>query len=311
MRRILCLSLIGLIIAGVSGCSRDNGPPPSTGADTVQKCYVYGFTKGPYSYTHQDGTDFRYTPPKVLTGRSGNDCDKITAIGEDLRIEIRDSAGHAIHLPIDIEIIWYSDAPCWKTNGTINGQATCSERGSVTVTTGADGIATVPLLLQSGAHSTFPQFEPQCSGATAQTLVDCGVTLVSFCIRVARTKPALNLCTAEWYTVKPKNSCIIWISEIRSSGACPLEAAAQSQSEPWEEFPPTLNCHCDRTIWADADQDGDVDQADFGAFQNCFGLAAIDECRCYARDGRVIGQNEYLQFLPCISGPTISSLGCE
>ena len=67
-------------------------------------------------------------------------------------------------------------------------------------------------------------------------------------------------------------------------------------------------------VFADVDNDGDVDQADFGQFQACYsgaGFAVAAECSCFDRDGEnVAGDGDIdamdLQaFLNCYTGPSI------
>lgn len=67
-------------------------------------------------------------------------------------------------------------------------------------------------------------------------------------------------------------------------------------------------------VFADRDDDGDVDQADFGRFQACYsgeGLAAAAECACLDRDGEnVTGDGDIdamdlVAFIKCYTGPAI------
>jgi hypothetical protein len=78
---------------------------------------------------------------------------------------------------------------------------------------------------------------------------------------------------------------------------------------------------CDPVIWADADHDGDVDQVDFGVFQQCYTgdtplIPTIPEyaCSCFDRvdgDGPgVIDQADLTEFEKCATGPGISWTGC-
>ena len=70
--------------------------------------------------------------------------------------------------------------------------------------------------------------------------------------------------------------------------------------------------------FADADKDGDVDQADFGAFQACFSGEASPAnpveitglCRCFDRDNDGAGDGDvdatdFIAFWNCFTGPTI------
>jgi hypothetical protein len=65
-------------------------------------------------------------------------------------------------------------------------------------------------------------------------------------------------------------------------------------------------------VWADADNDEDVDQADFGVFQACFGgtgnpyAAEPEWCRCFDRivDGSV-DSDDFAEFTKCATGPSI------
>lgn len=66
-------------------------------------------------------------------------------------------------------------------------------------------------------------------------------------------------------------------------------------------------------IWADADNDGDVDQDDFGVFQLCItgptpGLPADpDYCTCFDRTSpvNVIDVTDFNEFKKCVSGPNV------
>jgi hypothetical protein len=65
-------------------------------------------------------------------------------------------------------------------------------------------------------------------------------------------------------------------------------------------------------VWADADNDGDVDEADFGVFQTCLSgdgtsyPADPEWCRCFDRtkDGRV-DSADLSEFESCATGPGI------
>jgi hypothetical protein len=64
------------------------------------------------------------------------------------------------------------------------------------------------------------------------------------------------------------------------------------------------------TLWADADHDNDVDQADFGAFQKCFtGQVPVilsDTCKCMDRGGTpgLITIEDLTEFMKCWTGPS-------
>jgi len=67
-------------------------------------------------------------------------------------------------------------------------------------------------------------------------------------------------------------------------------------------------------VFADRDNDGDVDQADFGQFQACLagaGIAATEECACLDRDGENaagdgdIDAADFQAFMNCYTGPAI------
>jgi len=75
---------------------------------------------------------------------------------------------------------------------------------------------------------------------------------------------------------------------------------------------------CCPQVWADVDRDGDVDQADFAAFQICFsgaGTTASSECNCWDRDSSGAGDgdvdaDDYSVFNTCWTGPNVPySLG--
>lgn len=66
------------------------------------------------------------------------------------------------------------------------------------------------------------------------------------------------------------------------------------------------------TLFADADTDGDVDQADFAAFQACFtgpGGTASEACGCFDRDDDSdVDSDDAYQFDACASGPGVAAL---
>jgi hypothetical protein len=77
------------------------------------------------------------------------------------------------------------------------------------------------------------------------------------------------------------------------------------------EFPPPCN-----TPFADADNDGDVDQDDFATFQICYsGTAAHPDtpeyCRCFNREGadNDVDDSDFGEFNKCASGPNIPVAG--
>jgi hypothetical protein len=79
---------------------------------------------------------------------------------------------------------------------------------------------------------------------------------------------------------------------------------------------PTLICN---SPFADADGDGDVDQADFAAFQRCItgtddpgSVYNADNCACFDRDfDSDIDQSDLLAFEACVSGPNVpADPGC-
>jgi hypothetical protein len=60
----------------------------------------------------------------------------------------------------------------------------------------------------------------------------------------------------------------------------------------------------------DFDKDGDVDQADFGAFQACYSGQGIPQTRpecagALLDDGQDVDQDDFLIFLECYSGPNV------
>ena len=77
------------------------------------------------------------------------------------------------------------------------------------------------------------------------------------------------------------------------------------------------------TPFADADEDHDVDSADFAAFQRCFNISLTipptslsEECRCFDRNSiKVVGDSvDLAMFISCAGGPDVpwqSSPGCE
>ncbi len=77
------------------------------------------------------------------------------------------------------------------------------------------------------------------------------------------------------------------------------------------------------TPFADADEDHDVDSADFAAFQRCFNISLTipptslsEECRCFDRNSnKVVGDSvDLARFISCAGGPDVpwqSSPGCE
>jgi hypothetical protein len=69
------------------------------------------------------------------------------------------------------------------------------------------------------------------------------------------------------------------------------------------------------TAWADADNDGDVDQADFSVFQQCYtgSTLSIPEepqyCQCLDHDHNgMIDSTDYTLFEACASGPGVPAV---
>ena len=75
---------------------------------------------------------------------------------------------------------------------------------------------------------------------------------------------------------------------------------------------PFMAPNCPTTIWADADNDGDVDHDDFGVFQACYtgpGFAISPNppiCVCFDRnaDNRLT-ETDFNEFKNCVSGPAV------
>jgi hypothetical protein len=78
----------------------------------------------------------------------------------------------------------------------------------------------------------------------------------------------------------------------------------------------TKDCHPCRPLFADSDDDGDVDQDDFGLFQRCMGpevilyppcsLEPLSYCICFDRNlDRQIDQRDFAAFEACASGPDV------
>jgi len=76
----------------------------------------------------------------------------------------------------------------------------------------------------------------------------------------------------------------------------------------------SANCPvvCYTPIWADADQDSDVDQVDFGVYQLCYtgGFGSIpsspEYCRCFDRDGNEqVDGTDLDAFEKCATGPAV------
>ncbi|HPD28923.1 MAG TPA: LamG domain-containing protein [Phycisphaerae bacterium] len=66
-----------------------------------------------------------------------------------------------------------------------------------------------------------------------------------------------------------------------------------------------------RAVWADADQDKDVDQADFARFQACMTEVSLPEgrepCRCFDRDRNgTVDMVDFGEFEKCATGPGIA-----
>ncbi|HQA45735.1 MAG TPA: hypothetical protein PK579_14390, partial [Phycisphaerae bacterium] len=72
-------------------------------------------------------------------------------------------------------------------------------------------------------------------------------------------------------------------------------------------------------VWADRDMDGDVDQEDFGLFQECFtgeapGVAPGCECFDHVNPGSgVIDEFDLNAFEDCVTGPAVVGVNpnCE
>lgn len=318
MRYVL---LIAVFLA--AGCAKRQ-PPPSPGAELVKKCMILGFTRGPYSYTHVDGTDFRYSSPAGLEGVNGGMCDKITYIAENLVVEIRDEEGHPVKQPIDLKAEWVEGSVCWPTNGMFGGSPITGdgfntpEAGS---TTDGGGRASFSLALRSAPGSVknvyFPRYVPL-HDASAQDVTEndpdyvappCLDTTVTFRLSIARSKDG-GLCGASWYTHKPSDMCVVWISEIKPidvpGATMQSEAQANGYSLMSDEFPTSLDCtNCD-PLRFDADKDGDVDQSDFGILQSCFGVVPVSpQCTCFDLNYDGIDIRDYNAFLNCAAGPAI------
>lgn len=105
-----------------------------------------------------------------------------------------------------------------------------------------------------------------------------------------------------------------------SIGACCDEKGACSETEQsactgygkkWDG--PNKTCgvvQCFPYPFADADTDGDVDQADFAVFQRCYTGptgGVPDECKVWDRDGDQggIGTGDFTAFSSCWSGPNV------
>lgn len=75
------------------------------------------------------------------------------------------------------------------------------------------------------------------------------------------------------------------------------------------------NCH---TIWADADDDGDVDMDDFADWQRCVSITGTGPndppyCRCYDRVAPYgqVDELDFPSFAHCVSGPSVPWTGCN
>jgi hypothetical protein len=65
-----------------------------------------------------------------------------------------------------------------------------------------------------------------------------------------------------------------------------------------------------RVIWADADDDGDVDQDDYAVFQTCYDPSSVpgdpEYCSCFDQDGDSnVDNDDFLEFQACATGPGI------
>jgi hypothetical protein len=94
------------------------------------------------------------------------------------------------------------------------------------------------------------------------------------------------------------------------------DKGAGAQAVAWDNVALTLLTPCN-AIRFDSDNDGDVDQLDFAAFQTCYtgdgGTFDPQQCRCFNSDGDGdIDQLDLSAFAACASGPGITAaIGCD
>jgi hypothetical protein len=71
-----------------------------------------------------------------------------------------------------------------------------------------------------------------------------------------------------------------------------------------------LLLHTGNLLWPDADEDGDVDQDDFGSFQSCYSGADLPitgaGCNRFDRDNDGdVDTQDYVEFEACSAGPSM------
>jgi hypothetical protein len=103
----------------------------------------------------------------------------------------------------------------------------------------------------------------------------------------------------------------------RSHGApsCTDNVAAEDCLPPnvFSENKTCAESLCCGTPFADSDGDGDVDQTDFSAFQNCYTgpgslFAMSTSCKCFDRDNNQnVDSDDWAKFEACASGPGIAA----
>jgi hypothetical protein len=112
---------------------------------------------------------------------------------------------------------------------------------------------------------------------------------------------------AGWY---PEGACC-----LSPSGGCldnVLQAACEGQGGTFRGSSTTCDAVvCCPTPYADADVDGDVDAADFGALQACYTgdtFTASGKCSCFDRNGDSrVAQQDVEAFIICATGPAITA----
>lgn len=246
-------------------------------------------------------------------------------ISRTVRYEMRDEAGHPIKsgtpIPIEIEAVYCDGDPnnLWPTHGLLGGQTVvCPGPNVITASTDPQGIVAFTVELATTAGNFLPDgpAPPCASGSRAWGSEAVGENgpkpIVPGPHSTVGFPPRWN---ANHYAEVVGQEGLIWsvqfldrqyaegayCGDISCGQANKLSPAAQlALTQPI--------CDCG-PLGMDIDEDGDVDQSDFGIFQVCYDplaptLPTPSPCQCFdLDDDGVVGLNDFGLFQRCLSGP--------
>jgi hypothetical protein len=304
--------LVVLLFAGtLAGCGDNNPPGPPAGIED------------PKFFCHNPH------PNADLVEATGPNGTKVLMYGTKCQYQLRNVEGHPVRragIPVLVQAAYPDEAGnLWAKYGFLNDlNVNCPGPAIVTVLTNADGIIEFTASLRT-SEGFLPDGAPVSCSSGAPS--DMGVSVlagphpvtapphldVTFCLKWPDNKYARVVNgTMRWSATFVGASYYGWqglqglTCDAQSCAAMGIEPSSHAAQLALTQ--PICDCG---PLGMDIDEDGDVDQEDFGIFQVCYDPLALElpahsPCQCFDLDySGAVDLNDFGLLQRCLSGPGI------